>query len=190
MKIGITGTESVGKSTLITNLISLLARNYSVKALSIGEVARHSPFPLIEQQNLKSSHWILNEVKHRETALQNEADILFCDRTVLDIWVFAKLSSLKGIITSTELDLFGKEIHTCLKTYQSIFYGVIDENIPVSLSNLPNGNLEIRDKFEEVLLKGIDKFQNATVFTVLPNNLQERISLMVSRIETLMDRRD
>ena len=175
VKIGFTGADSTGKSALIRKLTELFSRENKVKVLSIGDIARCSPYPLVEQQSIESSNWIFEKVKSCEFTSQNEADILICDRTVLDILIFSKLSAIKGFISQSALECFSSKVELWLKTYLMIFYCVINNSFAVSVSNVPNGNLGMREKFEEFLMSEIQTFNTETVFVKLPNTLQERI---------------
>jgi len=184
LKIGFTGTDSTGKSTVINKLAKLVSNGHTIKVLSIGDIARHSPYPVIEQQSIESSYWILKQVISSELTLQYETDVLICDRTVLDIWVFSMLSAINGLISHQALYLFSQEVRAWLRTYKVVFYGVIDNSIPVNVNNVPNGNLKMREQFEELLLIGIETFKAETVFVKLPSTLEERIALVRSALNT------
>lgn len=184
-QVGFTGADSTGKSTLIKAICRRFEKSYRIETLTIGDIARSSPYPLVERQNIHSSNWILGQVKINELKLQRTADILICDRTVLDIWVFSKIAASLGHISVHEIDFFSCQIRQALRAYHVIFYSIIDDKVPVRFENLPNSNLKIREEFEDILLASIEVFQHETSFIQLPSSYENRIDLVISTLKSL-----
>jgi hypothetical protein len=177
MKIGITGTDSVGKSTLVGRLRpSLAARGLNTEILSIGNLAKQSPYPLVAKQTLKSSLWILDQVRTCEREAQNACEMLICDRTALDVWVFSEMARGSGYISSDEMVVIETLVSDWLPTYSFIFVATIDRDVPISLGNIPDGDLRLRDYFDATLMLGLDSFAKATQCKILPSSLLERVA--------------
>ena len=184
-KIGFTGADSTGKSTLIEAIYLRLSNIWRVQSLIVGDIARSSPYPLVDQQNIYSSNWILEQVVISEVSLQRIADIVICDRTVLDIWIFSRLAASLGSISDNQLDSFRYKIRQALRSYHVIFYSVIDNEIPVKLENVPNSKLKIREEFEEILLSSVEEFQCDTFFVKLPSAPENRMNLVLSTLKSI-----
>jgi nicotinamide riboside kinase len=182
-KIGFTGADSTGKSTLIKTISLELKDDFRIANLVIGDIARSSPYPLVDRQNICSSNWILDQVQVLEFSLQRTSDILICDRTALDIWIFSNLAASLGNISSDQLNLFCCRIRKALRDYHSIFYTMIDDKIPVRAENLPTSELRIREKFEEILLSSIEEFQDETSFIRLPSSYKKCTDIVISTLK-------
>ena len=88
--IGISGCHCTGKTTMVNELAEWLrANNYTVCV--VDEVARDCPFPIHENGNIDSQHWINDELGHRlNQAKKEEPDYIITDRTFVDSAVYLK----------------------------------------------------------------------------------------------------
>ncbi|HPB28686.1 MAG TPA: AAA family ATPase [Acidobacteriota bacterium] len=87
MKIAIIGTHGCGKTALAFSLCTeLQKRGHRVEL--VVEMARHSPFPINEATSEEGQLWIL----HRHIVAELEAgacaDMVVCDRSVLDNYAY------------------------------------------------------------------------------------------------------
>ena len=185
IKIGFTGADSTGKSTVIEEICRSFSEKYRIATLSVGDIARNSPYPLVDRQNIHSSNWILEQVQSNELSLQRKAEILICDRTSLDIWIFSSLAASLGHISDDQLNSFSFHIRQALKSYDVIFYSIIDNKIPIKIENLPSSDVRIRETFEKVLLASIELFWSETRFIQLPSSLENRVNLFSSTLKSL-----
>lgn len=184
-KVGFTGADSTGKSTLIKIINPIFENNCRTETLVIGDIARSSPYPLVDKQNIFSSNWIFEQIQTQELHLQRTVDILICDRTILDVWIFSSLAASLGHISDNQLHSFRKKIRRALRTYDAIFYRLIDDTIPIRLENLPDSELKIRERFEEELLSSIKEFKHDTSFIELPTAHESCIDLIISTLKLM-----
>lgn len=87
MKIAFIGTHGTGKTTLAHELVYKL-RKSGIDANFLGEIARDCPFPLNENTTKKSQVWIILNQIIRELEEEEKAEILVCDRSALDPYIY------------------------------------------------------------------------------------------------------
>jgi len=83
MKIAFIGTHGVGKTTLCFELAALLKKRDRVVEM-VHEVARVCPLPINRDTTTDAQSWILHTEIASELAAQHKAEIVICDRSVLD----------------------------------------------------------------------------------------------------------
>ena len=87
MKIALIGTHGVGKTTLCYELAARLKRLDRAVDV-VKEVARECPLPINQTTTLDAQAWILHAQCAREIAAVNLADVVVCDRSVLDNYAY------------------------------------------------------------------------------------------------------
>ena len=86
-KIALVGTHGVNKTTIAYELAGAIKRRgRSVELLT--EIARECPFPLNERGTREAYHWIIARQVQLEIEKAPRADILVCDRSVLDNFAY------------------------------------------------------------------------------------------------------
>ena len=86
-KLAFIGSHWVGKTTLCYGLAARLkARDIHLEM--VREVARRCPLPINQDTNLPAQSWILHTQIAEELAAQSEYDVVLCDRSVLDNYVY------------------------------------------------------------------------------------------------------
>ena len=89
MKVAFIGTHGVGKTTLCYDLAAALKkRDLSVEL--VREVARECPLPINRETTLKAQAWILHTQIAWELQAEAKADVVFCDRAVLDNFCYMR----------------------------------------------------------------------------------------------------
>jgi nicotinamide riboside kinase len=83
MKIAFIGTHGVGKTTLCFELAALLKKRDRIVEM-VHEVARVCPLPINRDTTTDAQSWILHTEIASELAAQHKAEIVICDRSVLD----------------------------------------------------------------------------------------------------------
>jgi nicotinamide riboside kinase len=83
MKFAFIGTHGVGKTTLCFELAALLKKRDRVVEM-VHEVARFCPLPINRDTTIDAQSWILHTEIAAELAAQHKAEIVICDRSVLD----------------------------------------------------------------------------------------------------------
>ncbi len=87
MKIAFIGSHGVGKTTLCYEVAARLKRQDRAVEL-VMEVARRCPFPINRDTTLQAQAWILHTQVAAELAATAEAEIVICDRSVLDNYAY------------------------------------------------------------------------------------------------------
>ncbi|MFI5180179.1 MAG: AAA family ATPase [Thermoanaerobaculia bacterium] len=89
MKVAFIGTHGVGKTTLCYDLAAgLKKRDLTVEL--VREVARECPLPINRDTTVKAQAWILHTQIAWELQAEAKADIVCCDRSVLDNFCYLK----------------------------------------------------------------------------------------------------
>ena len=87
MKFAFIGTHGVGKTTLCFELAALLKKRDRIVEM-VHEVARFCPLPINRETTLDAQSWILHTEIAAELAAQHKAEIVICDRSVLDNYCY------------------------------------------------------------------------------------------------------
>jgi thymidylate kinase len=86
-KVALVGTHGVNKTTIAYELAGLLKRKGRTVEL-LTEIARECPFPLNEQGTRDAYQWIIARQVQLEIEKSSRADVLVCDRSVLDNFAY------------------------------------------------------------------------------------------------------
>lgn len=92
MKVAFIGTHGVGKTTLCFELAALLKKRDRVVEM-VREVARFCPLPINRDTTVAAQSWILHTEIAEELVAENKAEIVICDRSVLDNYVYLLLAA-------------------------------------------------------------------------------------------------
>jgi len=91
-KIAFIGTHGVGKTTLCYGLAARLkARDLSLDV--VGEVARRCPLPINRGTTRDAQSWILHTQIAEEILAASRYDVVICDRSVLDNFVYLLIAA-------------------------------------------------------------------------------------------------
>lgn len=92
LKLAFIGSHGVGKTTLCYGLAARLkARDVHLEM--VREVARRCPLPINQETNLAAQSWILHSQIADELAAQARYEVVLCDRSVLDNYVYLLLAA-------------------------------------------------------------------------------------------------
>lgn len=86
-KVALVGTHGVNKTTIAYELAGVLKRRGKTVEL-LTEIARECPFPLNEQATREAYQWIIARQVQLEIEKLSRADVLVCDRSVLDNFAY------------------------------------------------------------------------------------------------------
>lgn len=115
-KIAVTGTHSVGKSTLCYSL-ALEYKKLGESVHIIQERVRFSPLPINTKMTLDTCIWACtNQISKELEAAQRGFSVIISDRTPLDTFAYAKFNNLAPI---PELENFAIR---WLNTYNEIYF--------------------------------------------------------------------
>lgn len=91
-KVAFIGSHGVGKTTLCYGLAARLkAADQSLEV--VGEVARRCPLPINKATTLAAQAWILHTQIAEELVATARYDLVICDRSVIDNYVYLLLAS-------------------------------------------------------------------------------------------------
>jgi len=91
-KLAFIGSHGVGKTTLCYGLAARLkARDLAVEV--VHEIARRCPLPINEETSVASESWILHAQIAEEIVAQHRYQVVLCDRSVLDNYVYLLLAA-------------------------------------------------------------------------------------------------
>ncbi len=91
--IAITGTHGTGKTTLSFQLAAEY-KKLGANVKIIQEVARTCPFPLNAEMTRETALWIYHEHSKKELEACRDHDVVICDRTSFDSFVYAECLDL------------------------------------------------------------------------------------------------
>ena len=91
-KVAFIGTHGVGKTTLCYGLAARLKRR-DISLDLVREVARRCPLPINEETGLAAQSWILHTQIAEETVAAKRYDVVICDRSALDNYVYLLLAA-------------------------------------------------------------------------------------------------
>jgi len=116
MKVAFIGTHGVGKTTLCYDLAaSLKKRDLTVEL--VREVARECPLPINQETTLKAQSWILHTQIAWELHADAKAEVVVCDRAVLDNFCYMR-RAFTGAPAEAVLEGL---VRSWTKTYDALF---------------------------------------------------------------------
>lgn len=139
IKIGICGTHGSGKTTAIFNLASYL-KQYHFDVDIISEVARRCPYQINENADIRTQLYIFSKMLENE--IMPNSEILICDRTLLDVYVYTSRVNKK--IADSLLPF----ILEYIKTYDLIFY-LSPKDYDIN-DGLRSTNIEFRKEINKI----------------------------------------
>jgi len=87
VKVALIGTHGVGKTTLCYEVAARLKR-LDVEVELVREVARRCPLPINRDTSVAAQSWILHTQAAWELEAVGRADVVLCDRSVLDNYCY------------------------------------------------------------------------------------------------------
>ena len=174
MKIGLCGTQSVGKTTLVNALKERPEfKDYMFRTERSKELMAQG-IPLNTDSTLKGQTVFLAE---RTSELMYENVIT--DRTVIDVMAFARASKSMDYIDKEEFINYAKRF---IREYDYIFY-VSPEGVEIEDNGIRETNVDYRDLIDFTISNLIDankhRFKN---LNTLSGSTGERIEQMLEVI--------
>ncbi|MEN8153037.1 MAG: AAA family ATPase [Acidobacteriota bacterium] len=150
-KIAFSGVSGGGKTSLLNEVKKIMSLKYKIS--SISDTNLKNPF----DDDLKSSFishffYMTTQINEENIEMQKNHDILFCDRSILDQWIFWK-SSLKDVEMNEKLDekfiLLQNLYKFWIKTYDLTF-----------LIRINTDEFEKREQDTEFRTRNIDQIKH------------------------------
>ena len=174
MKIGLCGTVSVGKTTLVNTLKELPQFKDYKFATERSKYLRDLGIPLNTDSTLKGQTIFLAE---RVSELMHEN--LITDRTVIDVMAFT--SAAKSIKEADKIS-YEEYARNFINEYDYIFY-VSPEGVEIEDNGVRTINSEYRDKIDYTI-KGFCHLYNHRMknFHMISGNTEQRIKQILEVI--------
>jgi len=174
MKIGLCGTVSVGKTTLVNALQELSQFKDYKFATERSKYLRDLGIPLNTDSTLKGQTVFLSE---RCAELMHEN--LITDRTVIDVMAFTQCAES---IHSTDKTSYEEYARNFIGEYDYIFY-VSPEGVEIENNGVRETNSEYRDKIDYTI-KGFCHLYNHRIknFHMISGNTEQRIKQILEVI--------
>lgn len=173
MRIGITGTQSVGKTTLVKELAKLEQFKDYYCITERSKYLNSLGIPLNTDSTLKGQTIFLAE---RCSELMNPK--LITDRTVIDVMAFSK--SAKSIEFSDKIS-FTNYASSFIKEYDYIFY-ISPIGIEVEDNGIRETNIEYRNQIDSTIKHYLNwfKFKMKNPYITLQGSTEERINQVLN----------
>ncbi len=170
MKFAVIGTHSTGKTELCNSLYEILSKKYDVRIVS--ESARKCPFPINKNTSLEGQIWILFE--HIAEEVKNKSDIIICDRSVIDNYIYL-LRKFPDFANSIK-----KFILEYSKSYDIIFKTEIEKEI------ISDGFREVDEEFRKEIDHLLKQFldENKIKYHTLPS--ENKVEFIIKKIEEII----
>lgn len=174
MRIGLCGTMSVGKTTLVNALKnSPEFKDYMFRTERSKELMAMG-IPLNTDSTLKGQTVFLAE-RTSELMVEN----IITDRTVIDVMAFARASKSMDIIDKQEFIDYAKRF---IKEYDYIFY-VSPEGVEIEDNGIRETDAEYRDLIDFIIKSIIDNNKyRIKNYGVLSGSTEDRIEQMLEAI--------
>ncbi len=142
IKLGVSGTHSTGKTTLIRELeVRLVDAGLRVgRVADLAVDARNHGFPILHDHTFESTLWILSRGIAAELEAAQVADIVLVDRPVVDAlgYLSAALAHRKAALRVEEMDYLTVLVKHHVKTYAIICKTVLDQDIAIGPGRDPD----------------------------------------------------
>jgi hypothetical protein len=170
-KVALVGTHGVNKTTIAYELAGVIKRRGRTVEL-ITEIARECPFPLNEQATREAYQWIIARQVQLELEKAPRADVLVCDRSVLDNFAYYVRRYGRRGEEAEALDLYCR---SWMRTYDLLV------RLPITQALAPDGFRSTDAQFQrEIDLLCDELFESSYTRTTRP--AYTRSSLSASEI--------
>ncbi len=166
-KVALVGTHGVNKTTIAYELAGVLKRKGRTVEL-LTEIARECPFPLNEQATREAYQWIIARQIQLEIEKSPRADVLVCDRSVLDNFAYyARRYGTKGL----EAEALALYCRSWTRTYDLLV------RLPVTNAPTPDGFRSTDADFQREIDRMCDElFENDYTLTTRPSYIRSSLT--------------
>ena len=171
MKIAFIGTHGVGKTTLCFELAALLKkRDKNVEM--VREVARFCPLPINRDTTVAAQSWILHTEIAEELVAENKAEIVICDRSVLDNYCY--------LLQTGKHPMLGPLVRWWTTTYQLLI------KVPIVGSPQFDGLRDVDAAFQSTVDETIDRVLSEWQFPTMRLDRERRAFWANDSLEAIL----
>lgn len=178
-----TGTQSVGKTTLIKPLIPIMEKMYGEPIVHIAEVARsleRRGFKINKEATTATQQMIEEEYLRLEQ--ENPNAVKVADRSLIDRFSYTLLNSDNGIDKLALLKWYNDHIEEHCKKYSHIFHIPLTDEVKLELDGVRSPDEEYRRRIDEIQTKIINQYK-IQVYT-LRGTVEERLETVKKVLES------
>lgn len=194
LKIGITGIPESGKTSLIVELKKILGIKFNIDILD--DISNKSPFDENRDTNFISQfYYFSTQINEENKRTINNPDILICDKTIFDQWIYWK-KYLSKVGENKELNDKNNILKTIyeywINTYDIIFFIRIDSEVSKTRNNnnLRDTNAVELEDIENLFLRTIKK-DNISVIEIWNNkSVDETVYKLAEKISEVLEIKD
>ncbi len=172
-RAGLSGTNWTGKTETIRTFVAEHSE-FTVRAVSLSSLVDKCPFPMVEDQTVEASRWMIEKVG--AICEKNSADIELYDRTPVDILAFTLYAEKQtGDSDPTVLE----HALELVRFFDILFYAPPSNEWPVNVRPSKE-RVKFARVMDSYMLKAIDHF-GLDVIT-LPWDFAERQHLLCKHL--------
>ncbi len=155
MKIGIMGSHGTGKTTLALRLAAEMKQREPGKTVSmVAETARNCPWPINKATTEEAQRWIFLEKMRQELEASRSADIVVCDRTVLDNLAYAERAGLFHLV----MDFFHGAIRWMKTNYDRIHF-LRPAGVPIAADGFRDTDPDFQAEIDVILCRWVARYE-------------------------------
>ncbi len=189
MKIAISGTHCIGKTSLTYSLAGYLKEN-GFQTIVNSEKVRECPLPsgTKEKNTIEAVSWILGKQFIDEIELEKKYPIVICDRSVLCIYAYLlwNLENEKNFEKSPLIDISKEIFEKWIKTYDYIFKLELSEQTKLVEDGFRSTEKKWQKEIDELIEK-IIKENNIKVYRIPLIKNEKRIQKILEIIKPILE---
>lgn len=189
-RIAVVGTHGVGKTTLAQAFVQRLAgENISCELAPemprlICNLANDNSFFRQGNNNvLKQILLIYSQAQIEFQKSQGGADIILCDRSIIDHWAYTKYFFAKALKKNGVLHLYEHFISEFCRTYRKLFYIPIE--FPLTDDGVREGDQGFQKDIDEIIFDLLNNY--SLPYSVVRGSVQERCQNIFESVPFIME---
>ena len=168
-RAGLSGTNWTGKTETIRRFVGENS-HLAIKTVSLSSLVDRCPFPMMEEQTVEGSRWMIEQV--RAICKEDSEEIQLFDRTPVDILAFTLYAESRTGNGSPKVLENALELAKC---FDILFYLPVSDEWPINAS-ADQSRIQFARQMDSYIQKAIDQFSLDVV--LLPWDLAERQLLL------------